>query len=102
MATTNTSQAIEALAAEIGDNVYMDIAKWHLYLREAHLHTVLAEKIYPILAENSLEENQVMEILKSISVKLGGGHREVPLSDMLPMQSQVNLMDTLEEFQRNM
>ncbi|MCZ0901244.1 DUF3181 family protein, partial [Microcoleus sp. HI-ES] len=26
----NTTQAIESLAAEIGENVYIDIAKWHL------------------------------------------------------------------------
>ena len=45
MAKTNTSQAIESLAAEIGNNVYIDIAKWHLYLREAHLHTVVAERV---------------------------------------------------------
>ena len=102
MAKTNTSQAIEALAAEIGNNVYMDIAKWHLYLREAHLHTVLAERIYPLLTSNSLSEDKVTQILRDIPVKLGGGHREVPLADMLPIQSQVNLMDTLEEFQRDM
>ncbi|HAX78262.1 MAG TPA: thylakoid-associated protein, partial [Cyanobacteria bacterium UBA11372] len=47
MAKTNTTESIEALAAEIGENVYMDIAKWHLYLREAHLHTLLAERMYP-------------------------------------------------------
>jgi Protein of unknown function (DUF3181) len=102
MAKTSTTESIEALAAEIGENVYMDIAKWHLYLREAHLHTVLAEQLYPMLVNNSLEEEQVMQILKEIPVRLGGGHREVPLADMLPMQSQVNLMDILEEFQRKM
>jgi Protein of unknown function (DUF3181) len=102
MAKTNTTEAIETLAAEIGENVYMDIAKWHLYLREAHLHTVLAERIYPMLADKSVDEDRVMQILRDIPVRLGGGHREVPLADMLPMQSQVNLMDILEEYQRNL
>jgi hypothetical protein len=41
-------------------------------------------------------------VLKQISVKLGGGKLEVPLSDLLPMQSQVHLMDVLEEFQRDL
>lgn len=98
----NTTEAIETLAAEIGENIYIDVAKWHLYLRDAHLHTVVAEQIYPILVDNSPTENQVLQILQSIPVKLGGDKREVPLSDLLPTQCQINLMDILEEFQRSM
>ncbi|MBD1925911.1 DUF3181 family protein [Trichocoleus sp. FACHB-90] len=102
MAKANTSEAIEALAAEIGENIYIDIAKWHLYLRDAHLHTVLAEQLYPMLVNDSLEEDRVLQVLENIPVKLGGGKREVPLIDLLPMQCQVNLMDLLEEYQRNL
>lgn len=102
MATANTSEAIEALAAEIGENIYIDVAKWHLYLREAHLHTVLAEQLYPLLTSGTVEEDRVVRILQNIPVKLGGGKREVPLADLLPMQCQVNLMDLLEEYQRNL
>ena len=96
------SEAIESLAAEIGENIYIDVAKWHLYLSNAHLHTVLAEKLYPMLTSKSLNEDAVLKVLQGIPVKLGGGKREVPLSDLLPMQCQVNLMDLLEEFQRNL
>jgi hypothetical protein len=102
MANSNTTEAIEALAAEIGENIYMDVAKWHLYLRDARLHTTLAEQFYPLLSDNTLEEDRVTKILQSIPVKLGGGKREVPLVDLLPMQCQVNLMDLLEEYQRKM
>jgi hypothetical protein len=102
MAKTNTTQAIEALAADIGKNVYMDIAKWHLYLSDAHLAKVVAERVYPLLTSNKLDENQVIQILADIPVKLGGGKREVPLIDLLPTTCQVNLMDVLEEYQRNM
>lgn len=102
MANLNTSEVIEALAAEIGENIYIDVAKWHLYLGDAHLHTLLAERLYPLLAEDSLSEDPVLKILASIPVKLGGGKREVPLVDLLPMQCQVNLLDLLEEFQRKM
>lgn len=102
MANHNTTEAIEALAAEIGENIYIDVAKWHLYLREAHLHSILAQRLYPLIAEGNLNEDQVLEILQSIPVKLGGGKREIPLVDLLPRQCQVNLMDLLEEFQRNL
>lgn len=98
----NTTQAIESLAAEIGENVYIDIAKWHLYLRDAHLHTVVAEQLYPMLENGNLDDDKVGRVLQGIPVKLGGGKREVPLADLIPMQSQVHLMDVLEEFQRKM
>lgn len=102
MAKPNTTEVIEAIAAEIGENVYMDIAKWHLYLSDAHLHTVLAEQLYPMLTSNSLEEDRVLQILQNIPVKIGGGKREIPLTDLLPMQCQVNLMDILEKYQRKL
>lgn len=102
MAKVNTTESVEALAAEIGENVYIDIAKWHLYLREAHLHTVLAQQLFPLLEKNGVNEDEVMRILQGITVKLGGGKRELPLSDLVPVSAQVQLMDVLEEFQRNM
>jgi hypothetical protein len=98
----NTTQAIESLAAEIGENVYIDIAKWHLYLSDAHLHTVVAQQLYSMLEDGNLDEDKVGQVLQSIPVKLGGGKREVPLADLIPMQCQVQLMDVLEEFQRKM
>lgn len=98
----NTTLAIESLAAEIGENVYIDIAKWHLYLSNAHLHTVVAKQLYSMLEDGNLDADRVGQVLQSIPVKLGGGKREVPLADLIPMQCQVQLMDILEEFQRNM
>lgn len=99
MAKSNTSELIEAIAAEIGENIYLDIAKWHLYLSDAHLHTVVAEKMYPLLTSNSVEENKVVQILENIPVRIGGGKREIPLIDLMPSECQVNLMDILEEYQ---
>jgi hypothetical protein len=102
MANPNTTQAIETLAAEIGENIYIDIAKWHLYLSDAHLHTVVAERVYSLLEDKAVSENEVTKILRSIPVKLGGGKLEVSLADLLPVQCQVNLIDLLEEYQKNM
>jgi hypothetical protein len=97
-----TTPEIEALAAQIGENVYIDIAKWHLYLNDAHLHTLVAEKVYPLLEDDSLSEDAVTTILQDIPVKLGGGKTELPLNDLLPMQCKVNLLDLLEEYQKDM
>ncbi|MGK7935213.1 MAG: DUF3181 family protein [Xenococcaceae cyanobacterium] len=98
----NNTEAIEALAAEIGENIYIDVAKWHLYLSDAHLHTILAERLYPILLNNALNEDEVLATLRDISVKLGGGRTELPLLDLLPVQCQVNLLDLLEDYQQKL
>lgn len=102
MPYSNTTEAIEQLAAEIGENVYMDIAKWHLYLGDAHLHTTLAQQFYPMLEQGMPAEDEVLNVVKAIPVKIGGGKREIPLADLLPMQSQVHLMDVLEQFQNKL
>ena len=98
----NSSEAIEKLAAEIGERIYIDVAKWHLYLADAHLHTVLAEQLYPLVVKREVTDTPVTNILQSIPVQLGGGRRELPLSDLIPMQGQVDLIDLLEEFQQEL
>ena len=101
MAKTNTTELLEALAAEIGENVYIDVAKWHLYLSNAKLHTVVAEQLYPLITSNAVNEDRVLQVLASIPIKIGGGKREIPLIDLLPLQGQVALVDILEKYQRD-
>lgn len=93
---------IEKLAAQIGENIYIDVAKWHLYLNDAHLHTVVAEKVYPLLEEQSINEDGVVSILQGIPVKLGGGNIEVALSKLIPSGCQKDLVDLLEEYEKDM
>ncbi|MGK7892486.1 MAG: DUF3181 family protein, partial [Xenococcus sp. (in: cyanobacteria)] len=88
MVNEQTTQNVESLAAEIGENIYIDVAKWHLYLADAHLHTVVAEKVYPMIENEEVSEEAVIDILRQISVSLGGGRKEVPLLELLPMQCQ--------------
>lgn len=102
MASASSTEVLENLAAEIGENIYMDIAKWHLYLGVAKLHTPLAEKLLPMVIGDNISEDAVVKVLQDIPIKLGGGRKTVPLAELLPMQCQVNLIDLLEEFQRNL
>lgn len=102
MAYSNPSEAIETLAAEIGDNVYIDIAKWHLYLRDAHLHTVLAERLYPLLTKGALSDSQISEVLSNMTVSLGGGKRDVSLADLVPTQAQRRLIEIVEDARHNL
>ena len=66
---------IEALAAEIGENIYLDIAKWHLYLSDAHLHTELAQKLFSLMEDGELSEDAVTKILEDTTVRIGGGKK---------------------------
>ncbi|WP_016953246.1 DUF3181 family protein [Anabaena sp. PCC 7108] len=100
MAKTNTTELLEALAAEIGETVYIDVAKWHLYLSNAKLHTVVAEQLYPLITAKTVNEDQVIQVLESIPVKIGGGRKELALIDLLPLQCQVALVDILEKYQK--
>jgi hypothetical protein len=98
---TNLSLKMEKLAAEIGENIYIDVAKWHLYLADAHLHIPLTQKVYPLLEDDCLTETKVTEILKDISVTLGGGKLIVKLFDLIPETGIKNLMNLLQDYQEN-
>lgn len=102
MTTSLSATDLEDLASEIGKNIYIDVAKWHLYLADAHLETVLAKQLAPLLTAGTLEEDQVLKILAAVPIPLGGGKRELPLLDLLPVQCQMNLMDLLEDFQQRL
>ncbi|MGK7910083.1 MAG: DUF3181 family protein [Synechococcus sp.] len=93
---TVSSRQVEQLAADIGQEVYIDVAKWHLYLADARLHTAVAEKVLPLVEDGTVSENAVTEALKQIPVKLGGGRTELSLFDLLPMQGILTLLDVLE------
>ncbi|MCF2971558.1 DUF3181 family protein [Synechococcus sp. Nb3U1] len=100
MVTMPSNAELEQLAATIGAEVYIDVARWHLYLRDAHLHTLLAEQLAPQVMTGKVDEAAVTQVLQGIPVKLGGGRKELPLADLLPMQSLLNLLDVLEDFSR--
>ncbi len=97
-----STKEIETLAAQIGENIYIDVAKWHLYLADARLHTTVAERAYSLLEENSLSESAISGLLKDISVKLGGGKKELSLSDLIPSSNQRDLLELLENYQQEM
>jgi hypothetical protein len=87
------NQQIEDLAAEIGDKVYIDVAKWHLYLKDAKLHTTVAEQVFPLLT-SGLTGDKLTEVLT--------GRLKTPLLSLIPVTAQARLMDILQEYARNL
>ena len=92
---------IERLAAEIGENVYIDVSGWHLYLADAHLHTQIAEKMMPLIEDGDIDEAATFDILRTIQVPLGGKQTFVPLPQLIPTAVQQDLVKLLEDYQAN-
>lgn len=102
MSDASTARAIETLAAAIGDKVYLDVAKWHLYLGDAKLHTALAEKLYPLVTGDEVTESAVADILAGTPVAIGGGQKTVPMADLIPAASQRDLLEAIADYQRDL
>ena len=102
MSDASTARAIEALAAAIGDKVYLDIAKWHLYLGDAKLHTALAEKLYPLVVGDKVTDSAVADILAGTSVAIGGGQKTITLADLIPAAGKADLLDAIADYQRDL
>lgn len=102
MANSNPTREIESLAAEIGDQIYIDVANWRLYLSDAHLHTTVAEQVYPLLENKSLNEQQLKSILQQISVPLGGGRTQLPLINLIPQNAVQDLIKMLEDYEKQL
>jgi Protein of unknown function (DUF3181) len=94
----NQTETLERLAAELGEALYLDIAKWHLPLNTAKLHLPLAEQLYALMIENRLTEVDVTAVLQGFAVPVGGGRAQVPMLDLLPIACQRGLLDLLEAF----
>ena len=99
---TASTELIESLAADIGAQVYIEIAKWHLYLSDAKLHLLVAEKLYGLLESDQLSQDSIQTVLKTVSVSIGGGQNEISLADLVPLQCQTDLLELLEEKQRDL
>ena len=75
----------DELANEIGKSVYADIGGWHLYSRDlsatptSKMSTALAMSLGPKASQNGgrLSESEVIALLKTIPVKIGGGKGKV-------------------------
>jgi hypothetical protein len=96
------AEDFEAFTDEIGKSIYIDVAKWHLYLADAHLAQLVAERLVPLVQQGQFDEQQVTQVLSEIPVKVGGGKRDIMLLELLPMQCQISLIDILESFQRRL
>lgn len=98
MSYSASAETIENLAANIGEVVYMDIAKWHLYLNDAKLHTLAAQRLYPMVEDDRISEAEVTRVFQDISIPVGGGRKQIPLMELIPNACMTDLLRVLEDF----
>ncbi|GAB4212086.1 MAG: DUF3181 family protein [Synechococcales cyanobacterium] len=94
---------MEVLADRIGSEVFLDVAGWHLYLRDIRripLAKHVAEAVVPRMTARGLAINELNQILAGIPVSLGGGQTQVPLSDCIPKANVDHLAQVLEQYAR--
>ncbi|GLC42358.1 hypothetical protein PLESTB_000655800 [Pleodorina starrii] len=98
----------EEFASAIGRDVYVDIAGWHLYLRDMgtgvpgsslKMSQALAQQFGPQL-NKGLREADVEGLLKKIPVKLGAGKLKASLYDVMPSMCVGDLVRLCEDFAR--
>eukprot|EP00775_Hariotina_reticulata_P003920 gene3920-4174_t len=99
----------EDLAYNIGRDVYVDIAGWHLFLRDMSavpglkMSQALATQLGPevVGGRGHLKEADVAAVLKKIPVELGSGKTRVSLFDVMPSMCVSDLLKILEDFARD-
>ncbi len=94
------AEAIEQLAGAIADEIYLDIAKWRLYLGTAKLEQQIAEQLVQ-LAQSGLTQEKLQAILQNISIPIGAGKRHIPLADFIPDAVQDRLWHIAQEYLKN-
>ncbi|MFN3927311.1 MAG: DUF3181 family protein [Pseudanabaenaceae cyanobacterium] len=94
-----TSEQVEQLAGAIAEEIYIDVAKWHLYLGDAKLAVPIAEKL--AVQSQKLTMAQLKELLAEFRVGIGGGKSSLPLIDFIPEGGLQKLLEISHQFLRD-
>lgn len=103
-----TKTPYDEFASAIGRDVYVDLAGWHLYLRDMgtgvpgnslKMSQALAAQLGPQL-KRGLREPDVEALLKKVPVKLGAGKLKTSLYEVMPSMCVQDLARLCEDFAR--
>jgi hypothetical protein len=88
------------LATRIGDDVYIQVNAWRLYLKDMHFADGLAKVFAVKIADNGnkYDDKIVDEVLGVVRVPLGGGKSDSPLGDLCPSSSVNELKNILRDY----
>lgn len=100
----------EELAYKIGRDVYVDIAGWHLFMRDMNavpgfkMSQALATQLGPEAARSGrsgMRESDVAAVLKKIPVELGAGKTRVSLFEVMPSMCVGDLVKILDDYAKD-
>ena len=86
------------LEVSLGDRLYLQLAGWHLYLKDAGLAQALAIECAARLDQGA--EVAARQALEAVQVPIGGGATRLPLARFVPTGQLRDLEEVLEPFCR--
>ena len=89
---------LRELQLAIGDRLYIQVASWNLYLRDAGLADKLAIECNANLDQGA--SVAARKALESVQVQLAGGSTRLPLARLIPSGQIVELEDILYPYCR--
>ena len=94
------STGFGSLANAIGDDVYVQVNAWRLYLKDMKFQDGLAKVFAVKIADNGnkYSDKIVDEVLGVVRVPLGGGKSDAPLGDLMPSASVNALKNILRDY----
>ena len=98
MSSLMDSSQINELAISIADRLFIQVAKWNLYLGDAGLAKDLAIECQANFDQGA--NVAAKKGLEAIQVKLGGGRTILPLSRLIPSNQLFDLEEILEPYCR--
>ena len=89
---------LQDLQIAIGDRIYIQVASWHLYLRDAGLAETLALECNANLDLGA--SVAARKALEAVQVHLAGGTTRLPLARLIPSGQIFDLEDILDPYCR--
>jgi hypothetical protein len=86
------------LSSAIGDRLYLQVAGWHLYLKDAGLAEALAIECSALVDQGAAIAAR--HALERVQVPIGGGSSRLPLARLLPSSQLSDLEQILEDHGR--
>jgi hypothetical protein len=95
---TLDSADLRALTATLADRLYLQVAGWHLYLKDAGLAEALAIECSSLIDQGAVVAAR--QSLEAVQVPIGGGSARLPMARLLPSSQLSDLEEILDDYCR--
>jgi len=105
-ATSSAHTPFDELADRIGRDCYIDVAGWHLYLKDVKVGGAtsmaqgIAQQAGALVLGQGFNSGDIEQFLSKVPVKMGQGKVTLPLSEVMPARCVQDLLDICEDYAR--